>query len=242
MAMDFGNASKKVGDAVTTGLIEGGGVVVGLIGAGIAGKQLEVLVKPNVTTVSPVMDKLLAWGSNNATKVALHWAIGKFAPKSGFVGEVLHEAQKGAVASVALDSIVRLGNHGAPGTGLMIYGHNVMGDINKTASTQEISQLQANFQKVVQDNSTLRTQLNQAMGKLASATPNVSLTPYPDHDRAYGMMNATPEAVERRKNFGSMESEAPIIAERNRKFGAMGKPQMNFAGDQESISAAYGML
>ena len=242
MAMEFGNASKKIGDAVTTALVEGGGVTAGLLGSGFVGKLSENAFKKGVLPTSSATDKVLSYVANNGAKVVLYYAIDKMSPgkTSGFLGEMMFEAKKGAVASIVLDTVVRAGNKFAPKSLFSIGGYDVLSG-NKVNDTFQ-PQIQENFQRVLQENGSLRTQLNQALGQLAS-TPKLESARYPDHDRQYGMMgDGTAESVERRKQFGAMESEAPIIAERNRKFGTMSKAQLNFAGESDSVAAQFGML
>lgn len=246
MAMEFGNASKKIGDVVTNSLVEGGGITVGLLGSGFIGKQSENMFKKGVLPTSSATDKILSYVANNGAKVGLYMVINKVAPSktSGFLGEMLFEAKKGAVASIVLDTVVRAGNNFAPKTLFTINGWDVLSG-EKVGNTVNQTQLQQNFQRVLQENGSLRTQLNQALGKMASAPsqpqidqPQINSARYPDHDREYGLM--TEEAVRRRKDFSSMESEAPMIAERNRKFGQMSMSKLN--GDIENVGASYGML
>lgn len=245
--MEFSGASKKIGDVTTTALAEGGGVAIGFLGAGIVGKQIEKVIKPNVVKTSPVIDKAIAWAANNVPKVAVWYGIKKVNKMPGGKPSNLSElmmddAKKATIASVVFDTLVRASNGGAPGTTVKLFGIDVLSGQSVADNTEVTTQLQNNLQRLVQENSTLRSQLNQALGKMASApTPTPSpLAPPADHDRAWSMMQ-TPEAVERRKQFGTMESEAPAIAERNKRFSQMSRSQLNFAGDVEA-SSAYGML
>ena len=240
MAMEFGKYGKiTVGEVTKTAATEGGAIVAGMLGSGVLGKRIEVMVKPGVVPDSPAMDKIIAWTGNNAPKLAAWYMVKKEGEK--FLGGYGPDIGKGILASVALDSITRGANDFAPKDTLSIGGIALLGNQTENASS-------GNMQKVLQENSSLRNQLNGALQRVASATspvsetPTVTVTPMqtppPDHDRAYGMMSESPDA--RREEFGTME--APIIAERERKFGTMNKAELNFAGETQIASAAYGML
>lgn len=245
--MKFGDISKmSVGEVVQGTATEGGAVVAGLFGAGVVGKQIENMLKTGVVPTSPMMDKLMAYAANNAPKLALYYLVRKEGGEylKGFEKDL----GKGMLASVVLDTVVRAGNDFAPKPLFQLFGYDVLG--SPSVTTNATPQMQANMQKVLQENSSLRQQLNSALQKVASASPNVTVTPIrsaqpippppPDHDRAYGMMQSTPEGEDRRRNYGAMTP--PIEDERNRKYSQMSKPKMNFAGDSDSIAQQFGML
>ena len=248
MTMEFGRLSKmSVGDVVTGVATEGGAVVAGLIGAGVIGKQIEKMVKV-ATPESSMTDKLLAYLGNNAPKLGLYYVLRKEGGKH--LGGYEKDIGKGVLGSVVLDTLIRLDNNYAPKPAVSLFGIDFLGDKTLNSATP---QMQQNMQKVLQENSSLRQQLNGALQRIASASPNVTVTPIrtaqsqtiyapppPDHDRAYGMMQTTPESENRRKDFGAMTP--PIEDERNRRFGAMNKAQFNFAGDSSSMATAFGML
>jgi len=247
--MEYEVASKKAGAFGVNAMVEGGAVTLGLLGAGFVGKQIENMVKKGVTKTSPMTDKLMAFVGNNAPKAAL-WYVTKeyLEPKTTSTNDfgkmVASDARKGMMASIAFDTLMRASNDLAPVTFPKVFGIDVMTGNQGTPNQNNgnVQQLQSNLQRMVQENSSLRGQLNQAMTKLASApTVNVhELTPPQSHDTRFGMMQTTPEAENRRRNFGAMTP--PIEAERNRRYGAMDKKALNFAGEDESVSAMYGML
>ena len=251
--MEFGKFSKNmsVSDFAMTTATEGGAVVAGLLGAGFAGKQIENQFKPGVTPASPMMDKVVAILANDGTKLLGYYLLRKHGmemAKSESGKAMILDAGKGVLGSAVLDLLVRSGNDFAPGTTVKVFGIDLLG--SPSAGNNVTPQMQANMQKVLQENSSLRAQLNSALQRVASASPNVTVTPVrsaaqippfpPDHDRAYGMMQTTPEAENRRKQFGAMTP--PIEDERNKRFSAMNKPRMNFAGDVESVASTFGML
>lgn len=229
MAMEFGKFSKmSVSEVGTTVATEGGAVVAGLVGAGFAGKQLENVFKPGVVSTSPTTDKVIAYLGNNVPKVILYMLL-KGQGERG-LGGYGKDMGKGILGSVVMDTLMRSGNNFAPGTTFKLFGYDIMSE-----SSTVTPQMQQNMQKVLQENSSLRQQLNNSLQRLASA----SSFP-PDHDRAYGMMQSTPEAENRRKEFGAMTP--PIEDERNRRYSAMDKAKLNFAGETDSVAASFGML
>ena len=247
--MEFGKLkTMSVGEVATTVATEGGAVVAGLVGAGFAGKQFENIVKPGVLPTSPMLDKAIAYLGNNGPKVVLYMLL-KGQGERG-IGGYGKDMGKGVLGSVVMDTLMRSGNNFAPGTTFKLFGYDIMSGSENTNVTP---QMQQNMQKVLQENSSLRQQLNGALQRIASASPNVNVTPIrtaqpqtiyapppPDHDRAYGMMQTTPESENRREEFGAMTP--PIEDERNRNFGQMNKAQLNFAGETDNIASAFGML
>ena len=237
--MEFGKLKTMSVNEVVTGVAtEGGAVVAGLVGAGFAGKQFENIVKPDVLPTSPALDKAIAYIGNNGPKVVLYMLLRGQGEKG--VGGYGKDMGKGVLGSVVMDTLMRSGKNFAPGDTFKLFGYDIMSG-STPPKTQE------NMQRVLQENGSLRQQLNSALQRIASASPNVNVTPVntvsnfpPDHDRQYGMMQSTPEAENRRKEFGAMTS--PIEAERNRKYNAMERSKLNFAGETESVASAFGML
>lgn len=222
MAMEFGSLSKvTLGEAATSVATEGGSVVAGLFGAGILGKIVEknlgtVGSKAAVAT-STITDKAIAYVANNGPKVALWYLLKK---EGRILGGYEKDIEKGIVASVVLDTVVRVSNDFAPKPLLQIGGYDVLSGEKVSNMTGTNPQLQAATQQLIQENSTLRGQLNQALGKLAS-TP---MSP----------LNA-PAAIQtdpRNKHFGTMDNE------RQRKFGAMG--EISVDGSHKTLGAMYG--
>lgn len=272
--MEFGRKfAETTGQVATTAVVEGGGVALGFLGAGATGKYFENTFKKGVTRTSPLSDKIVAWAANVTPKVGVWYLLKKIGPKDPRVVKDLGElaivdAKKASVASIVVDGLMRVSNGGAPGAGFKLFGIDMLTGESGNGNVQQVQQMQGNIQRVIQENSALRGQLNQALQRLATApaipaapAPVITVTQMPpDHDRAYGMMQTTPEAenrrkayqamdpfvspdgTPRRKEFGTMESVPPAISERNRQFGAMNKADFNFAGESEGVAAAFGML
>lgn len=251
MTMSFGNVSKMtIGAAAKSIAVEGGSVVAGLLSAGALGnlveKNLGTVGSKAVLTTSTMTDKIIAYVANNGPKAAMWYILKK---EGKVLGGYEEDIEKGIVTSVVLDTFVRATNNFAPKAPyITIGGINFLGN-GKVMNTAN-SQTNDNLHRVLQENSTLRGQLNSAMARLASAptnTPiNVTATPIAaapyaappaDHDRRFGMMS---EADDRRNKYGAMTP--PIEEERNRRFGAMDKSKMNFAGEDSTVASAFGML
>lgn len=204
--------SRMIGEATTTVATEGGSVIAGLLGAGVLGK----IVEKNLGTVgskaavqtSTMMDKGIAWVANNGPKVVLWYLLKKEGMR---LGGLEKDIEKGIVASVVLDTVIRATNKGAPKSVLSIAGYDVLGESSPSNSNP---QLQAAAQQLIQENSTLRSQLNQAMGKLASQ--KIEMTPLDVNTTG---VTGSREGNARRTEFGAME--APAIEERHRRFGQM---------------------
>lgn len=248
--MNFGNVSRMtVGDVAKNLAVEGGAVVGGLITAGVIGKQVEVRLAKTSVATSTMTQKALSYMGNNVPKM-LVWYLLKKDGKQVF-GNYTEDIEKGILSSVVLDTIQRANNGFiTPPPMLKLFGIDVMGGVDVSLSTNP--QMQQNMQKVLQENSSLRSQLNTAVQKLASApsTPiNVTATPIvktanpqiaappADHDRRFGMMA---EADDRRNRYGAMTP--PIEDERNRNFGTMNKSKLNFAGETDNVASSFGML
>jgi len=202
MAMEFGKYSKmSVGDVAKDIATEGGSVVVGIIGAGILGKQVEKYVKV-VTSSSSMTDKTIAYVGNNLPKVAAYWALGKYGGK--MLGGYEKDVGKGILGSVVLDTLVRWDNNYAPMTSpVKLFGIEFL-----SAGSYGNTSIQSSdaMQSVIRENSSLRSQLNSALQRISSATPNVTVTPMvsaPVQSRA-GNMIERPRVVPPVGTLGSL--------------------------------------
>jgi len=235
MAMEFGKISKmSVGEVVQGTATEGGAVVAGLFGAGFIGKQIENMVKTGVLPTSPVMDKLMAYVANNGPKIALYYIVRKEGGQylKGFEKDL----GKGMLASVMLDTVVRANNSFAPTPLFQLFGYDVLG--TPSAGTNVTPQMQQNMQKVLQENSSLRAQLNSALQRVASASPNVTVTPVrtamqvpptPVNDNVYGVMPTRGDP-----RYGTMPVDETSS---QRNFGQMG--DMSIDGGTKTLGAMF---
>lgn len=270
-------AKKGHREDIKDALMSGSAVAVGVGGSGIVGHAIEKIVK-NVTSTSTVTDKVLAWVSNNVPKLGLAYGLGlgEFGK-----GEYARDMQLGALGSIILDTFVRLANNGInDGT---FFGQKVLNNVPQN--------MRGDIQRVLQENGALRSQLNQALQRLASTSrqapqtmtqptqpnrytpmnmqnmqrpapamqgvqsiqsvpaitaqtnispmqaPIVNVTPMQttpeaeDRRRQFGAMVSPPiSGPDRRRRYGAMESTPPIIGERDRKYGMMDGEVANMFG------------
>ncbi len=207
--------SKEIG---TEGIGIGGGFIVG----GVVGRQVENMVfKTPVTEHSPISNKLMAWAANNGAKAAVYLIAKHYDANS----PVTHEATKALAGSIVYDTVLRLANHGYNAADVNLAGYRILGE---NSNSEQLN-------KVIQENSLLRTELNKALGKLASmpASPDSSAdfkyggAPSPavaERQRQYGSM-PTPDVMERQRKYGSMPFEqSPPKTNRERAYGFMSYP------------------
>ncbi len=189
---DLATFAKEV---TSDGIGIGGGFVVG----GLVGRQVEnMLIKTPVTDTSTLTQKLAAWGANNGAKFVLYYLAKHYDANS----PMTKEATKALAGSVVYDTILRLANNGVNMADVSIGGYRILG---KTGDV--------NVQKLVQENSILRTELNKALQKLAGVPGGT----HPDTASDYRYAG---EDEDLRRKYGSA-AISPDVAERNRKYGAM---------------------
>lgn len=206
---------------------EGIGIGGGFIAGGLVGRQVEnILVKEPVDEFSPISKKLLAWAANNGAKFALYWLAKRYDAGS----EITKEATKALAGSVVYDTVLRIANKGYNPAEVYLAGYRVLGANGTTP---------ANVQKLVQENSLLRTELNKALQRLAGVASDVQIRQMPANpdkpgDFKYGA--STMDPYERQRRYGSMPvgidsmpippgmnamPTSPAVSERQRKYGSM---------------------
>jgi hypothetical protein len=253
------------------GVAEGVGVAGGFVGAGILGRQVENLVKKNVTTSSSMSDKLMAGLGNNLPKVAVWYLLKQYGPEpkpGDMVSEVAVDVKKSMMGSVFYDVMLRAANHGVNETRIKLGSVDILSgkpepkgiDVNTynrqiaamrqeetrklQGESRKVQSVQGDLQKVVQENSYLRQQLNEALGRLANAAkPPVAIAPVVQQPIARPapvqvvqqpapIVRVTPVATpvvaspEDRRKHGFMGEPEPMqttpeAEERRRKFGSM---------------------
>lgn len=219
---------------VTQAAEEGLGVAGGFIAGGILGRQFEnLIVKVPVTAGDGLGKKLLAAAANNVPKIIGHSLMHKYDATS----EGGRDATKALMGSVAYDLLLRIANKGVNPASVELGGYRVLG--NGSGLDQNTSQ------RLIQENSILRTELNKAMQKLASGQPVRTLpggpggvgpggdfkyggAPSPaveQRQRKYGAMPWTPDVMERERRFGAMPFvQDPAKTSREKKYGFMTYP------------------
>ena len=199
---------------------EGIGIGGGMIVGGAVGRQVEnMLIKVPVTPDSTLTNKVMAWAANNGSKAVLYMLAKTYDANT----PITKEATKALAGSIVYDTILRVVNKGYNPADVNLGGYRILGE-NGTP---------AQMQKVVQENSLLRTELNKALQKLAqdpikpdspgdfkySGAPSPAVA---ERQRAYGAMPLTPDAAERQRKYGAMPFEqSPEKTSRERKFGFM---------------------
>ncbi len=170
---------KTLGEVGTTLIAEGAGVTGGFLLAGFVGRQIQDRVKSDdAVTASPTAaNKVMAWTANNVPKLALWYLLKKYAAVEP--GEALTptkeatvDAKKAVAGSIVFDTLVRLSQGGINPARVDLFGYRLLG-AEPQKSVQSSSQ--ADIQRLIQENSALRAELNKALQRLA--TPAVPPAP-----------------------------------------------------------------
>jgi regulator of replication initiation timing len=177
--MDWeGLREKTLGEVANTLVSEGVGVGAGFIGASTIGRRVEdYMLTPAQTAELDVSNPAPAswstiikgWAYNNAPKLAIWYVIRKYVPEvpETRTQEMMMDAKKAIAGSLVFDTLLRTTNHGKPvhdpGTYKLLGGK---GESVRTAAAP-----QADTQRLIQENSALRTELNKALQRLAAPAP-----------------------------------------------------------------------
>ncbi len=190
---------------------EGVGIGGGFIVGGAVGRQVEnMLFKTPVTPASPISNKLLAWLANNGAKGAVYLLAKHYDAESPFA----KEATKALAGSIVYDTILRVANHGYNPADVSLSGYRILG----TEAGMEPEKVQ----RLVQENTLLRTELNKALRKLSGVDSMPGM--YRPAERFAGNIpgsepwNANPDMPGGIRYGGA---PSPAVAERQRQYGAM---------------------
>lgn len=168
--MDWeGLREKTLGEVANTLVAEGVGVGAGFIGASTIGRRVEDYMLPTGVDGTSWTSILKGWAYNNAPKLALWYVIRRYVPETPETRtqEMMMDAKKAIAGSVVFDTLLRTTNHGVPvhdPSGYKLLGGK--GEPVRTAAAP-----QADTQRLIQENSALRTELNKALQRLAAPTP-----------------------------------------------------------------------
>lgn len=190
---------------------EGVGIGGGFIVGGAVGRQVEnMLFKTPVTSASPISSKLLAWLANNGAKGVVYLLAKRYDADS----PMAKEATKALAGSIVYDTVLRVANHGYNPAEVTLSGYRILGS--------ELGMTPEKVQKLLQENTLLRTELNKALQRLAGVnTPQAAYRPA---ERFAGNIpgsepwNANPD-MPGGIRYGGFTS--PAVAERQRQYGAM---------------------
>lgn len=157
-----------LGEVANTLVTEGVGVGAGFIGASTIGRRVEDYMLPAGVDGASWSSIIKGWAYNNAPKLAAWYVIRKYVPTAPETRtqEMLADAKKAIAGSVVFDTLLRTTNHGMPvhdpGSYKLLGGK---GEPVRTAAPP-----QADMQRLIQENSALRTELNKALQRLAAPT------------------------------------------------------------------------
>jgi hypothetical protein len=231
---DYGLKERTLGEVGTSLAAEGAGVTAGFLAAGIVGRQIQNRIKSDAEVVTTT-DKIMAWSANNIPKMAMWYLLKKYAPVEP--GEVLTpvkeatiDAKKAVAGSIIFDTLVRLSHDGKNTGDLKLWGYQIMsGEPQKSVQSSS-----ADTQRLIQENSALRAELNKALQRLA--TPAVS--PAMQYTPVAPTIQAQPGQHERQTKYGFMkkgEEELQSPPSRQAKYGFM-------KGGENDIASMFGML
>lgn len=252
---------KTLGEVGTALASEGLGVTGGFLAAGIVGRQIQDRIKADGAIVTTT-DKIMAWSANNIPKLGMWYLLKKYAPVEP--GEILTpvkeatvDAKKAVAGSIIVDTLIRLSNGGKNTGTISIFGYEVMTGSPETKSASS----SADTQRLIQENSALRAELNKALQRLAQPPlqaptapapvaqaqsqvvqqappviryqPVTPPTPVAPVHKAEATEEMAPVPQERQKRYGFME-QAPV-QERQTRYGFM-------KGEEKDIASMFGML
>lgn len=162
---------RTLGEVGTSLVSEGAGVTGGFLLAGFVGRQIQDRVKSDTAvTASPTAtNKIMAWTANNVPKLALWYLLKKYAavePGEALtpMKEATVDAKKAVAGSIIFDTLVRLSKGGINPAAIELFGYRLLSGSEPEKSVQSSS---ADIQRLIQENSALRAELNKALQRLA---------------------------------------------------------------------------
>jgi hypothetical protein len=209
--VDYEALSKRtlgeVQEALTT---SGVGVAGGLVLGGAIGRFVQNKVKSDadVTAAPTIGNYAMAWGGNNVPKLALWYLTRRYASS-----ELTIDGRKALMGSVVFDTLMRLLNKGINPASAYIGTYQVLG----SSEPGQGGAPAGDVQKLIQENSALRAELNKALERLGEA----------------GLPDG-PEA--RRRRYGAMPEES-LQTPRQRRYAFMGENS-----GLSDLTARFGML
>ena len=157
---------KTLGEVGTSLVAEGAGVTGGFLLAGFVGRQIQDRVKSDTAvTASPTAtNKIIAWTANNVPKLAVWYLLKRYAvvePGEAItpMKEATVDAKKAVAGSIIFDTLVRLSKGGINPAEIDLFGYRLLSGSEPQKSVQSSSQ--ADIQRLIQENSALRAELNR---------------------------------------------------------------------------------
>ncbi len=179
--MDWEQLRERTLGEVGTALVsEGLGVTGGFIGAAIVGRQIQNRVKSDDAVLADptASNKVMAWSANNVPKLAMWYLLKRYAdvePGEALtpMKEATVDAKKAISGSIIYDTIIRLANGGTNPGDVKLWGYQIMSG----GPQKSVQSSQADTQRLIQENSALRAELNKALQRLATPTQAVAPAP-----------------------------------------------------------------
>lgn len=175
---------RTLGEVGTSLVAEGAGVTGGFLLAGFVGRQIQDRIKSDAAvTASPTAtNKIVAWSANNVPKLAVWYLLKKYTtvePGEALtpVKEATVDAKKAVAGSIVFDTLVRLSSGGVNPASIDLFGYRLLGSSEPQKSVQSSSQ--ADIQRLIQENSALRAELNKALQRLATPPTQPVAQPAP---------------------------------------------------------------
>lgn len=195
----------EVGRELTT---SGAGVAGGFVLGGALGRFIQNKVKSDAdVAVTPTIGNYaMAWGGNNVPKIALWWISRRYA-----TSELTIDGRKALMGSIVFDSLMRLLNKGINPASAYIGTYQVLG--SSDAGTPGAPT--GDIQKLIQENSALRAELNKALERFGEA--------------------GLPDAEARRRKYGAMPEELQTPRQKRYAF-------MREGTGLTDLTAKFGML
>ncbi len=244
----------EVGEALVT---EGGGVTAGFMGAGFLGRQVQTVTGQTDGNVTDLTSAAMAWGANNLPKLAVWYLTRGYAIEPGETAtpmrEAVSDARKAFAGSVVYDTVLRLANGGKNPANISVWGWQILG-----TGSDNVQSAQADVQRLLQENTALRTELNKALQRLASQpvipagsgltqpapapvvqvqelpySGTAPVVPYAETAPGYAVPPTEEYVRQRQRKYGFAADQAP--QQRQRKYGFM-------SDESREIGAMFGML
>lgn len=255
--MDWEQLRERTLGEVSTALVsEGLGVTGGFLAAGFVGRQIQDRVKADSAIVTST-DKVMAWTANNVPKFAMWYLLKRYAdvePGEAItpMKEATIDAKKAIAGSIIFDTLVRLSKGGTNPAEISLFGYRLLS--GGSANSPEMQKTQADIQRLIQENSALRAELNKALQRLATPVPQpapvvaapapapvVNVAPAHIVQQAPPVVRyqpsqppivsyapapvAPPVAPVRRAEPITVQPVPPAVSERERKYGFMQSDQ-----------------
>jgi len=205
---------KTLGEVGTALVTEGAGVAGGFVGAAFIGRQIQNMIKPDPVTGGfiNITDAVMAWAGNNIPKLAIWYLTRGYAIEPGEAvtptKEVISDARKAFAGSVVFDTLMRLSNGGANPAIASIYGWQVLGS-GQSAEIQKSAH--ADVQRLIQENSALRTELNKALQRLAAQPAPLAQPPIVHQQSVIQPVAPAPAPVVNVHPVAPAPAPAPVV-------------------------------